>query len=83
MTDIARAELAKGVRTFGQLWEVVEKAGGHKFALRSALGKGRERGEFHFNGDVYSNKPFAKPQKKKAPVGKTGARGGEAAVATS
>lgn len=80
MTDIVRAELADGVpMSFGGLWAIVEKAGGNKFALKSALNKGRERGEFHFNGELYSSKPFRakskgvpkkekKAQKRKKPL---------------
>jgi hypothetical protein len=84
VTDIARGELAKGNRTFGELWAAVEKQGGSKFALKSALGKGRERGEFHFNGEHYSAKSFTKaPPKKKALSPKTKGQTPIGASATS
>jgi hypothetical protein len=78
VTDVARGELTKGPRTFGELWVAVERAGGGKFALRSALGKGRERGEFAFDGETYSL-----AQKKKAPPVPGKGRKSEATVATS
>lgn len=49
-----RAALAGGPKGFGELWAAVELAGGSKFALRSALGKARDRGEVEFNGQVYA-----------------------------
>lgn len=55
--------------SFGELWEKVARGGGTKFALKSALNKGRERGEFAF--DAASGKyamakkvPAAAPKKK-------------------
>jgi hypothetical protein len=54
VTEVVREQLSAGSRTFSQLWVAVERAGGTKFALKSALGKGRERGEFFYNGDEYS-----------------------------
>jgi hypothetical protein len=54
VTEVVREQLARGPQSFGQLWGAVERTGGTKFALKSALGKGRERGEFFYNGDEYS-----------------------------
>lgn len=54
--------------SFGGLWAIVAKAGGNKFALKSALSKGRQRGEFFFDGkELYSSRPFKNggvPRKK-------------------
>jgi hypothetical protein len=69
VTEVAREELSRGARTFGELWTAVEKAGGSKFALKSALGKGRERGEFAFDGTTYALKGAPK-RKKPSPGGK-------------
>jgi hypothetical protein len=69
VTVVAREELSRGARTFGELWTAVEKTGGSKFALKSALGKGRERGEFAFDGTTYALKGAPK-RKKPSPGGK-------------
>ncbi len=71
MTEVVRGELSRGGagKTFGELWAAVAPTGGSKFALKSALGKGRERGEYAFDGVHYS---LGGRDKKKAPTGSTG-----------
>ncbi len=78
---MVREQLSGGARSFGQLWVAVERAGGTKFALKSALGKGRERGEFHYDGEVYSAHP---PKKKALPVHtRKASNNGQAAASAS
>jgi hypothetical protein len=66
---VVRETLATGPKTFAELWTSVATAGGGKFALRSALNKGRARGEVAFDGTVYR---AATPKTKKAPNPKAG-----------
>ncbi len=76
VTLVARELLAGGPRTFAELWAAVEKTGGSKYALKSALGKGRERGEFTFDGERYSRataqQQSREPGRKKALSGSSG-----------
>lgn len=62
-----RGALEGGPKSFGELWTAVEMAGGTKFALRSALGKARERGEVSFDGQVYREGGTPKTKKPAGP----------------
>jgi hypothetical protein len=53
-SDMVRTKLAGGPATYGELRAYVEERGGSNFALKSALGKGRERKEYTFRGGKYS-----------------------------
>ncbi len=64
MTARVRKILAAGKPlTFGELYALVTKtAPASKFAVKSALGKGRERGEYQFTGDRYGLKTQKSPR---------------------
>jgi hypothetical protein len=71
VADRVRRALGTGVElTFRQLLDRVAKGGGSKYALKSALNKGRERGEFHFDSErgVYSLRKKGDKNEKVAPV---------------
>src|ERR1041385_7692598 len=53
VADGVRKALASGPRAFG---EIAAKVGGNKTTIKSALNKGRERGEFFFADGVYGMK---------------------------
>jgi hypothetical protein len=66
VTTRVKRLLATGRRmTFGEMFTAVLKGGpATKFAVRSALSKGRERGTIQYDGEVYFMS--APPERKKA-----------------
>ena len=72
--------MASGPRAFG---EIAARVGGNKTTIKSALNKGRERGEFFFADGVYGMKkdsPKEKAPKKKTPSRPAKAKRGSGAV---
>ena len=75
VADGVRKALASGPRAFG---EIAARVGGNKTTIKSALNKGRERGEFFFADGVYGMKKDE--PKKKTPSRPAKAKRGSGAV---